>query len=176
MKHIVIFLVFPLIFMACAKETQCPPCDNGGTCIDGSCACVGLWMGPNCTEQITPTWIFIDRVILTQMPETNAGSSWDLTSGPDLYITIKQSGVEKFSTITSPVTNGAAGASWTGQINLTAEPVTIELWDADDFDNDDYMGGVITSIYSSDNGFPQQIDIGCGNCVVSFSFTGIQYL
>lgn len=182
MKKIPLFIAVLCLMLSCSKEKDpCKGkiCENGGTCIDGTCNCPHLWKGENCTEQVTPLLITIGSVEVTKLPPTDAnGSGWDLTSGPDIYVVVKQAGTVLLSTQSQWVQNATFGAIWNTPFstNLALLPVDIELWDYDDFDADDYMGGVAGFIYSDTNKFPQSIILDCGPCTVAIRFSSVTYL
>jgi hypothetical protein len=168
-------------FLRCSKSDPCEnvTCENSGYCIDGTCQCVGLWTGENCTDQKTPILITISNVQLVKMPATDSnGAGWDLTSGPDVYIIVKQGGNVLLSTQSNWIQNATAGVSWSTNISIqqATVPISIEVWDYDDFDPDDYMGGITTTIYHSTNKFPTTITTNCAVCTVDFKFSGMTYL
>jgi len=178
-KLLLIFMCFSLC-LSCKKDNSCEGvCENDGSCVDGRCLCVGLWKGPNCTEQITPTLIKAGGISVTVMPATDInGSSWDLGSGADIYVIVKQGTNVLLNTSTDWRQNAGIGETWTYNIStLDAEtPFSIELWDYDDFDSDDFMGGVSGFIYSHNNNFPLYESFDCSGCKVGFLVGPLSYL
>ena len=181
MKNAIFLLLLLALVVSCKKDDPCDgvTCENNGSCVDGSCACIGLWRGEKCTEQITPLLISIRQMTNTKFPATdNNGAGWDLTSGPDIYFIMKQSGTTILSSQDNFIQNASVGASWTFNLSIVfpKEPITIEMWDYDDFDSDDFMGAVTGVVYTDTNGFPTLINLDCGICPVAFSLSNISYL
>lgn len=160
------------------NEPKCPDCQNGATCVSGQCKCVGLWSGATCTTQVTPTAISISSIIVTKMPPTDNGAGWDLTSGPDVYVVVKQNGQIIASTETAWKQNATIGVSWNVPFNVLSAklPITVEVWDYDDFDSNDAMGAIQGTIYNDTNKFPSSIEMDCVNCNVAVLFGGVTYL
>jgi len=168
--------------IGCAKEKdpcEGKTCENGGTCFDGACNCPHPWTGENCTQQITPILITIGGVEITKLPPTDGnGAGWDLNNGPDIYVVVKQNTTVLLSTENNWVQNATIGAIWNQafSINATLTPVIVELWDYDDFDPDDYMGGVTGYIYTNTNGFPEFVILDCPTCPVAARLGPCTYL
>lgn len=177
MKKITLLFAFVLAAMpACKKD--CPPCLNGGTCVDGKCLCEGLWTGENCNEQITPILIQIDAISVTNYPATDNGAGWDLTSGPDVYVIVKADGQTILNTSNDWRQNATFIETWQTPFSVLGADadVTVQLWDFDDLDPDDFMGSISGKIYHNTNGFPDFVEMQCGGCVVSFRLGPISYL
>ncbi len=176
MKKVILFFVL-ILLLGCKKD--CPDCGRHGRCQDGQCLCDAHYTGIHCDEQVTPLLIQVQAITVMQLPATDTnGAGWDITSGPDLYVVILQNGNVLATTHDQWKQNAGAGASWS--INLTVSsatsPITIELWDFDDFDADDYMGSVSFPIYFNTNGFPESILTDCPTCTVNFQLDGVTYL
>jgi len=160
MKHLVFLLLLCLSVFSCKKE------DNGpGNCPNG-------FTGQNCDEQVTPTNILIKSITVTNFPPTDNGAGWDLTSGPDVYITISQNGNVLYDNSSNFVQNASAGVTLNSQFVLpdVTGLYSISVFDHDDFD-DDYMGGIIAQVYTSTNGFPSIVQLSCATCKVSLSLS-----
>lgn len=183
MKKTMLMLLLALGTLCCTKEVKDPcagkTCENGGNCFDGSCNCVGLWKGEHCTEQITPILLTVGSVQITEMPPTDTnGAGWDISSGPDVYVVVKQNGTVLLNTSDSWVQNATKGVLWNEgfSTNFAVAPVTVEVWDHDDLDADDYMGGITGPLYFSTNNFPTSVILQCGICTVEVKFGLMQYL
>lgn len=177
MKKIILPALLVLsIVTACKKD--CPACLNGGTCVDGICQCEGLWAGENCEIQVTPSLIRVAAISLTDFPPTDNGAGWDLTSGPDVYVIVKADGQTVLNTSNDWRQNATFIETWQTafSINFAYSNITIELWDFDDLDADDFMGSVTGKIYSDTNGFPDFFDINCVGCQLDFRLGPITYL
>lgn len=176
MKNLIMLLLITFSFLTCKKDQSdlCEGviCRNGGTCVNGGCNCPENYTGPDCTQQKTPISILMKTITVTQVPQTDGGAGWDLTSGPDIFVVITDSnGNEMVNTRNAFKQNSFSG---TFQINWRIEnplgSYHFRVYDYDDnLSADDYIGGVEGLIYNSTNGFPSSKSLTCGNCVVSFS-------
>ena len=161
------------ILASCEKDDD-DPCDNvtclnGGTCEDGNCDCLEGYTGNECGEQVTPTSIRITQVTLNDFPAQNDGDDWDgfLCGGgnPDILISLDDGNGEFFfSTNYDDVVPGTTLTFTQGFPTTTNNPENmhiIRLYDDDTggCSPDDFMGGLQFSIYESDNGFPETIDV-----------------
>lgn len=172
-----------LLAIGCTKETPPDPCagktcENGGVCQDGTCNCAPHWTGENCTEQITPLLITVQGIEILKFPATDNGAGWDINSGPDVYVIVRQNGNIIGSTKDEWIQNASGNPYWNSGFatNFALQPITVELWDYDDFDADDYMGGGTGYIYSTTNGFPTLITLECQTCPVNVRLGPILYL
>lgn len=174
MKRTLTLMILSFMLFSCKKDASdlCEgvSCKNGGNCVNGDCNCPVQWTGPDCSQQKTPTNLILNSITVSSFPPTDAnGAGWDLTSGPDVYITISLN--NQVLHTSGYVVNASQGVGF--QTNFILPDVTgiytIRAYDYDDFDADDSMGGIQTSLYSSTNGFPNTLNIDCGSCVVSFS-------
>lgn len=167
-----------IVFNSCKRD----PCDkiickNGGVCVNGSCSCPLGYMGSDCGTQRTPTSMTITDVFVENFPPTDAGAGWDLTSGAELYVVVYK-GTNVLFNSPSYYNNATNGTSYeftpSSPINVLypSDNYTIELWDYDTPDPDDFMGGItFTPYYSSTNGFPSQIEYTAGQIKVKLSVT-----
>jgi len=180
MKNILLLFLLTMLFFSCKKDPCADTvCENGGTCIDGQCLCEGLWKGKYCTEQVTPILITVGSISIVQMPQTDAnGAGWDINSGPDVYVIVKQFGNVLLSTENQWIQNATVGSAFLVPFAITdaESPITVELWDYDDFDSNDFMGSVQGTIYDNTNGFPSTVITTCNACNVNFQFSNITYL
>lgn len=174
-----IVLLLPLILLinSCTKEDPKPvdpcaniTCLNGGYCVNGACSCPEGYSGPDCGTQVTPVKIKISRIDVTRFPATDDGAGWDLTSGPDIYPVLAKGS----SILYKPSTfyqNANPSSIYTfdlsPQVDLTEakDDYVISLYDYDDFDADDFMGGISFVAYASKNGFPKVISLDAGGDV-----------
>ncbi len=164
-----------LLFASCKKDDPIDPCENitclnGGTCVNGECNCPTGYTGPDCGEQKTPSKIRISKIRVTRFPATDNGAGWDLTSGPDIFVTMEYNGSDIY---THPEFYQNADPSqnydFTPNINLNMDHPTdtyiIRLNDYDDFDPDDFMGGIQFIPYSDGNDFPATLFLDAGGDV-----------
>lgn len=162
---------------SCKKDDPKPsdPCQNitclnGGYCANGQCVCPKGYTGANCSQQVTPSQMRITKIEVTRFPATDGGAGWDLTSGPDIYPTFSLGS----STIwNSPTYYENANPSLVYEFIpnpaiVLSSPIsqyTISLYDYDDLDADDFMGGINFTPYSSTGGFPTTRTIDAGGSV-----------
>jgi len=153
MKKIMIVFVGSLFLLACNKRD----------CKDG-------FLGDNCDMQQTPASITINSADLNDWPETkDDGSGWDDTSGPDVYFRLLQNGTEIYaSDIKTDITVGSVISFTDGMpfnvLNVD-DQFTIEFYDDDSalgIGFQDLMGSFSINLYSSDNGFPEEIILSGG--------------
>lgn len=185
MKKLSIILKLALIvitFLSCSKKDDdsnknSDPCAgivclNGGTCVNGECDCPDGYSGPACGDQVTPTKIKITKVVVTRFPATDTGGAgWDLTSGPDIYILIIKGStlIWENQSFFIEDANPSLEYSFTPSTNVYLynpfDIFSVYLYDYDDFDADDVMGGFYFTPYSSTNNFPNMITVDGGGSV-----------
>lgn len=151
-------------------------CVNGGYCANGACVCPQGFTGANCSQQVTPNSMRITSIKVTRFPATDNGAGWDLTSGPDIYPNLSLGATVVWD---SPNYNENANPSLV--YTFTPSPAivlsnptsqyTLRLYDYDDLDADDFMGGVNFTPYSSTNGFPSEINLDPPGGPVAFQIT-----
>lgn len=145
-------------------------CENGGTCVNGACDCPNGYGGPDCGTPVNPSSVRITRIDVLSFPPTDGGAGWDLTSGADIYV--KYFVGNSFAFSTGYIQNASPNVP----NQLTVNPVfttssygshRIELFDFDDFDPDDYMGGHTFNIAEAFHGmgFPAYFTVGTGSLV-----------
>jgi len=167
-----ILIIALLAFFGCGKEDPCESvsCLNG-TCANGVCNCVPGYTGSDCSQQVKPIRINIQKIKVIDFPITDAGgSSWDLTNGADIYVSLALNGVviadnkdSKILNVTDlPVTWNSLPTTF--EMDEVTNQYTLGLFDADDFDTDDYISGVNFTPYSSNNGFPKTYLLECSGC------------
>jgi hypothetical protein len=117
-----------------------------------SAAAIGIFSMSSCQKEEDPVPVSasISRITVKQYPTTDAaGDLWDLTTNADIYVTMDAGTAANGTLYNSPTyINDAAGS---GTYNFTQGlPVTItantthniSVWDLDDLDADDYVGGL----------------------------------
>lgn len=157
MKNLIFLTLLSMFLVTCKKD-------------DTKENCPARYTGSNCDEQITPVGIMLNSVEVLNYRTTDNGAGWDLTSGPDCYISIIHDGVSIFSSKANFKQN-AVGA-FTIPVNILLSDVNdiyrIQLFDYDDLDADDFMGEVNWLFYSSLDGFPGVVNFTCANCITYF--------
>jgi hypothetical protein len=150
----------------CANVT----CLNGGTCVNGSCDCPTGYTGPDCGNQETPSKIRITNIRVTKFPATDNGAGWDLSSGPDIYVSMEYSASQIYEHPTFfQNANPTQDYDFQPNINLNMNNPTdiyiIRLYDNDDFGADDFMGGIQFVPYQDGNNFPNKLNLDAGGDV-----------
>jgi hypothetical protein len=153
------------------------PCDgvvcfNNGFCLNGECQCPDGFSGPACLTQVTPAKIRISRIDVTKFPQYDNGATWDVGSGPDIFVMILDGTDIVYN---SPTYYEDADASQTYSFEPTSlvdlndpyNQYTIALFDYDfGVSNDDIMSASYFTPYNSNGGFPTKLTIG--NSEVTF--------
>lgn len=175
----VILLSFTLVFMSsCEEDDPCElvVCLNDGVCVNGTCDCEEGFSGPDCSDQITPSAIKITNIKVIRFPATrDNGSSWDLTNGADIYVTLDY---DNNNIYTHPDrfenADGTTTFDFVPDVNLNMENPTdmyvISLFDDDGIEADDFLGGIQFTPYSNDNKFPDILNLDA-NGLVAFELT-----
>lgn len=145
-------------------------CLNGGTCVNGICNCPDGYSGSDCSQQVTPDRIRITKIDITRFPATYNGAGWDLSSGPDIYPELSKGSTTLYSASNffqnaDPSNDYSFDLVPAIDMNEPNDQYSIRLFDYDDFDADDFMGGIIFTPYSSNNGFPSTINLDAGGDV-----------
>ncbi len=153
-------------------------CLNGGYCSNGQCVCPQGYTGSNCSVQVTPTQMRITKIEVIRFPATNGGAGWDLTSGPDIYPLINLNGTTIWDSPNyTENANPNSVYTFTPNPAIAISPVnqySIILYDYDDLDADDFMGGINFVPYSSTGGFPTTRVVDAGGSVafrLTFSYS-----
>ena len=146
-------------------------CQNGGTCVNGVCDCPNGYGGPDCGSPVNPSSVRITRVDVLGFPPTDGGAGWDLTSGADIYIQYSIGGTVAFESSTF-YQNASPNSTYTFNVSpvITTSSYgghVLRLYDYDDFDADDYMGGYSFSVSGAfhNMGFPASFTVGTGSLV-----------
>lgn len=177
-----LFVIGSFVFNSCSKD----PCDaivclNDGYCANGQCVCPPGYSGADCSQQVTPVQMRITKIEVTKFPATTSnGAGWDLGSGPDIYPELYL-GNNFVWTSVNYFTNATQGQIYEFTpntpivLNNPSSEYTMRLYDYDDLDPDDFMGGIIFAPYRNNgNGFPKERVIDAGsNLAFKLHFTYI---
>jgi hypothetical protein len=169
-KHL-LFSLFLVFFAGCKKE----PCEqiiclNGGYCVNGACVCQEGFTGADCSLQKSPTQIRIHSIEITRFPATDNGAGWDLTSGPEIYpeIRLGNSVIWRSNTYypnANPSNTYTFEPSPAIVLNSPQNQYSIVLYDYDDLDADDFIGGINFIPYFPNNSFPSVLFLDAGGAV-----------
>ena len=139
--------------------------------------CPDGYTGTNCTKQVTPLKIRISKIELTKFPQYDYGSSWDVTSGPDIYLKLVKDGYLIHQTDYDK--NAASSYDYVfypkSDINITdpTDEYIIRLYDFDSGSEDDYMAGIKFYPYKSKNKFPRIIKLETDRMAVELTVSYI---
>ena len=170
-----------LFFLSCTKDDPCKDtvCLNGGACTSGVCECPPGYAGPSCAMEIAPASMVIAKVRVTKWPQTDNGAGWDIFDGPDISILIKDGTGAVILKSQSYFEDAQAGQIFefipAAIVTIPQAPVTIQVWDYDDGLGDDFLGGIIGSVYNAGQKFPKTITFECATCPVSFELDVLYY-
>jgi len=158
-------------FVTVSKIDPCSgiTCING-TCANGICNCASGYTGSDCSQQITPTSIKISKIRVIRQPATDNGAGWDISDGADIYPLLLQNTTTIWNSptfISNVNPNSTYDFTPSPAIDITSPNLqyTIELYDYDASSADDWMGGIIFTLYSSSNGFPTIVSVDAGGSV-----------
>jgi hypothetical protein len=165
-----------LSISACKEEDKNPcyerSCGSREICVEGKCVRIEEeqleFVGPP-----APRKIFIDSLVMKRFPINRPnGSAWDNGSKPDLYIQLLQGSTVLWST--SPSLMNADTVETLLFINNPIEIpkpeniAVINIYDDDGNNTDEYMAGVIFTVYKEDNQYP--VLMTAENSLVEFTF------
>jgi hypothetical protein len=174
-----VILLSGLSFLSCNRDNcEGNYCDHGGICKDGNCDCPTGYIGPHCTDQVTPLKMKVKAVTVTRFPATNDGMSWDPTDGPDIFFKMS----EEVYPLAQPehlIENADAAIDYTFNIvsfdlRYVTSPYKMELFDYEGVGIPaQKMGEMFFTPYSTNNGFPTTLILDDGG---SIAFTiEVQY-
>jgi hypothetical protein len=94
LKYIILGFLLILALSACTND-PCDDiiCENGGTCLSGTCDCTATYEGAFCERQKVPTSLRLRHVVLTAFPALKLdGSTWDDSPShhPDVLVELTE--------------------------------------------------------------------------------------
>ncbi len=155
MKNLFYLLLICLIIFSCKKDN-----DNGFT--------------PN-----VPTSINVLSITINDFPNFNtAGTSWDSLDGPDVYPVLSIGNTVLLNLqdefVENAISSTQSGETWQFTAVKLEQPTdiySIRLFDNDEPDNDEFIGGLDFQPWRPVNGNPTNIDLFCGTCTTSWTLT-----
>lgn len=159
--------VLGLFATSCSDPCKKTVCYNG-YCANGDCVCETGYTGADCSVEVTPTRIKVSRIDVSGFPATDAnGAGWDLNSGCDIYpifgnnttTTVLYDGRNSFEQNATPGTTYSWEFNTPINIDNPTDQHVISLYDFDDFDADDFMGGFTFTPYTKGEMFPSKLTI-----------------
>lgn len=168
MKKLLSIILLSAGLITCKDEDPCEAitCLNDGTCVNGTCQCTERYTGPDCSQQMKPSSIMVTKIEVLDFPATEEdGGGWDLTSGPDIFVSIHNDSDGLLIGISSGYHENANPDiiyEFTGEDPIALDANTdyvIALWDYDYPDDDELMIALTFDPYDDTNGFPETLDI-----------------
>ena len=164
-KILALFLVLIIAICSCRNRCDTVTCFNNGICVQGKCECVEGFTGEDCSLQLTPKFIIVDKVEVTNFPCDSAGIKWDNGSCcPDLMAVImneSDSSVQSTDYVVDAICNKTISTKGYNCTLSASQQYQISLYDYDDQTSllkNTYMGCTYKlPKYSSHNVFPQKI-------------------
>jgi hypothetical protein len=182
MRNQIIKLIFLSIltttYFGCSSDPKSDDCEtinclNGGTFSDCECDCPLGYTGINCSTQVTPSKVIINKVIVKVFPNTNNGEFWDAAipntedALPDIYITFQDSDLNIIYDSPTFYENAISGEGTfyeftldpSLELNSFDNPFLVNIWDYDVADEDDFMTSFGFYAYASNTNFPDIITV-----------------
>ena len=139
-------------------------CEVPKICIDGECKCPPAYTGSDCTQEVVPTSVIVETIIITQFPTMQVnGDPWDPSSDPDLGIGIFDSNSELLwlSSIKEDINpeeeqEFQCNFAFTSGILATYSIAVAEWDDNDEFTN---VGSLRLMLYQEGMGFPDTLQL-----------------
>lgn len=187
MKKSIVFLVV-LIFgiLSCAKPDPCEEvvCQNGGTCVAGTCNCPEGFAGTLCETALLPKAVEVSAIRVLKVPATKAdGTAWDNDgTGPDIYPVLASLKSDNSVDETLWVSDFLKTNVPTNQqqnfnviqpkllITTFDKPLVLFLIDKDDRGSET-MGAITFNIKEMIKDKPSKLTLDCATCRVGFELT-----
>jgi hypothetical protein len=129
--------------------------------MDGSCDCPERYTGSDCSEQKTPDKMEIRSIKVTNFPENNESTTWDIADGPDLYFRLYEGELPLAQPVIPVDDADQLQDHYFFVSNIFMKNVlnehSLQLRDFDPEDDDDILGEVKFIPYQTNNGFPSVI-------------------
>lgn len=172
LKTALVTMMF-LTFSGCSSDSDSSctpiPCLNGGVSnSDCGCDCPQGYTGDNCSLEITPTKIKINKIRIKKFTD----SGWDTFNGPDIYIKLYKSNILIFTSSTYAPNAVGDGSLYYDEVfnptfesNSTSIIFKMELLDYDGNDTPANTDDLMTTLYFSPFvgteglGFPSSFNI-----------------
>lgn len=174
-----IFLsILTTAYLGCSSNSDSDNCEtitclNGGNFVDCECECPEGYTGNNCSTQVTPSKVIINKAIVKVFPNDDNGNFWDAAipdvedALPDVYITFQDSDLNVIYDSPTFYENAISGEGTffefvlTPSLELTVfdSPFLVNIWDYDSTDQDDFMTSFGFFAYTSGNDFPEVITV-----------------
>ncbi|GAA0743121.1 hypothetical protein [Gaetbulibacter jejuensis] len=165
-------------YLGCSSDSDSENCEtivclNGGTFMDCECNCLEGYTGNNCSDQVTPSKVIINKAIVRVFPNTDNGEFWDAAipdaeaALPDVYITFQDSDLNVIYDSPTFYENAISGEGTFFEFTLTPSlelityenPFLVNIWDYDTTSEDDFMTSFGFFAYTSNNNFPDVITV-----------------
>lgn len=185
-KSIVFLVILTFGMLSCAKPDPCEEfvCQNGGTCVDGTCNCPEGFAGTMCETALLPKAVNVSSIKVLKIPATKPdGKTWDEDgSGGDIFpalATLKADNTaDKYIWLSDfRKTNAPTDQPYTfntifPELSMTIfnEKIAFFLIDKDDTTTET-MGGIFFTLKDLIKDKPSKIILDCAACKVAFELT-----
>jgi hypothetical protein len=121
------------------------------------------------TTSVTPKFVKVKAVTISEFPATDNGIGWDSLDGPDLYFSILHNGNEIYASKSDVRCNyTGTEATWTIteklHLDKPLDKYVLMLYDQDTLDLDDLMGERTFTPFNNQSGYPSSIYLNCPGC------------
>jgi hypothetical protein len=172
--------------LSCAKPDPCEEivCQNGGTCVDGTCNCPEGFAGTLCETALLPKTVEVTAIKVIKVPATKAdGTAWDTDgTGPDIapvLTTLKADNTADMILWSSDISKLNVSTSLQHEFNLILPKLTINIIDKPialflldrDASTSENMGGLIFTLKDLIATKPAKITLDCATCKLGFELT-----
>lgn len=176
--RLILLSILTTTYLGCSSDSDSDGCEtitclNGGTFVNCECDCPEGYVGNNCSNQVTPSKVIINKAIVKVFPNTDNGEFWDAAipntedALPDVYITFQDSNLNIIYDSPTFYENVISGEGTFFEFTLTPSleltsfdnPFLINIWDYDTTSDDDFMTSFGFFAYTSNNNFPDVITV-----------------
>lgn len=175
---LILLSILTTTYLGCSSDSGSNNCEtitclNGGVFVNCECECPDGYTGNNCSTQVTPNKVIINKAIVKVFPNTNNGDFWDLAipdvedALPDVYITFQDSNLNIIYDSPTFYENAISGEGTFFEFTLTPSlelttfdnPYLVNIWDYDSGSEDDFMTSYGFFAYTANNNFPDIITV-----------------
>jgi len=175
---LILLSILTTTYLGCSSDSDSDNCEtitciNGGTFMDCECDCPEGYAGNNCSNQVTPSKVIINKAIVKVFPNTDNGEFWDAAipdaeaALPDVYITLQDSDLNVIYDSPTFYENAISGEGTFFEFTLTPSlelttyenPFLVNIWDYDSTSEDDFMTSFGFFTYTSNNNFPDVLTV-----------------
>jgi len=152
-------------------ECETISCQNGGFFVNCQCDCPVGYTGINCSDEVTPSKVWITKVRVKKFANSDGITGWDGPgTSPDIRLEIQKGATSVFlsnSYFANVLSTGNDAYDFTLTNPIETTPgnsiLNVILLDYDQEDavptDDDYMGSAYFSPFNDFSGFPASMNV-----------------